>query len=170
MTKNKICMLLILNLILQNSCEKNNISESKVMINELMSINTTIVADQDGEFNDWLELFNLTATSINLSGYYLSDSRKNLTKWQIPSGTTISGYGYLIFWADRDSAQLGLHTNFKLSSLGEELFLSDPDLNIMDEVIYPSQTLELSWSRLPNGTGSFLWQTPTFHNSNDVSK
>lgn len=158
-------------MIIQSSCEKTkDPTAGDVVINEIMSINSSTVADQNGEFDDWIELFNLSANNIDVSGYYLSDKSSNLLKWQIPSGTTISGNGYLIIWADKDSMQIGLHSNFKLSSDGEVVILSKSDGIILDEIVYPAQTLELSYSRLPNGTGSFKWQNATFGKTNDYSK
>ena len=158
-------------MIIQSSCEKNkDPTVGDVVINEIMSINSSTVADQNGEFDDWIELFNLSANNIDVSGYYLSDKSSNLLKWQIPSGTTISGNGYLIIWADKDSTQIGLHSNFKLSSDGEVVILSKSDGIILDEIVYPAQTLELSYSRLPNGTGSFKWQNATFGKTNDYLK
>lgn len=158
-------------MIIQSSCEKTkDPTVGDVVINEIMSINSSTVADQNGEFDDWIELFNLSANNIDVSGYYLSDKSSNLLKWQIPSGTTISGNGYLIIWADKDSTQIGLHSNFKLSSDGEVVILSKSDGIILDEIVYPAQTLELSYSRLPNGTGSFKWQNATFGKTNDYSK
>lgn len=158
-------------MIIQSSCEKTkDPTVGDVVINEIMSINSSTVADQNGEFDDWIELFNLSANNIDVSGYYLSDKSSNLLKWQIPSGTTISGNGYLIIWADKDSMQIGLHSNFKLSSDGEVVILSKSDGIILDEIVYPAQTLELSYSRLPNGTGSFKWQNATFGKTNDYLK
>jgi len=139
-----------------------------VVINELMPVNSSVVADQNGEYDDWIELFNKSSLPVNLSGYYLTDSKKNLLKWQLPTGTSISANGYLIVWADKDTTQSGLHSNFKLSSLGETVLLLKPDHTIIDKVEYPGQTLQLSYSRRPNGTGSFIWQAPTFNASNDL--
>jgi len=59
-----------------------------------------------------------------------------------------------------------LHTNFKLSSAGEEAVLTNPGETIMDKITFPAPTEELSYSRVPNGTGSFRWQIPTFNRSN----
>lgn len=143
---------------------------SDIVINELMPVNTTVIADQNGEFNDWIELFNLSASSKDLSGYYLSDNSSKLLKWQIPAGTSIQGNGYLVVWTDKDTTQAGLHANFKLSSLGEEVVISNPDGTIIDAIVYPAQTLELTYSRYPNGTGQFRWQNPTFNRTNNDSK
>jgi len=150
------------------SCKKTyEIPPSDVVINELMPVNKTTVADNYGEFDDWIELFNLSEASIDLSGYYVSDNHKKPEKWRIPQGTTIAGRGYLIIWADGDSTQSGLHTNFKLSSSGEEAVLTRPDLKIVNKVSFTAQALELSYSRVPNGIGAFKWKTPTYNKSND---
>jgi hypothetical protein len=156
---------------LNTSCEKENEPViSSVVINELMAVNTTIVSDQNGEFDDWFELYNLTSADIDISGYFLSDNDSKTSKWKIPQGTFIKSGGYLTIWADKDTTQAGLHANFKLSSGGEELVLSKPDLSIIDEISYPSQASELSYSRSPDGTGSFKWQNPTFNASNNIAK
>jgi hypothetical protein len=97
----------------------------------------------------------------------LSDSKKDPSKWKFPQGTSVPENGYLIIWADKDSTEAGLHASFKLSSAGETVILSRPDGTITDRIEYPAQTLELSFSRRPNGRGPFIWQTPTFDKSND---
>ena len=145
------------------SCEKEDLyTSSEVKINEFMTTNTGTVCDQDGEYDDWIELYNNSDVTVNLSGYYLTDNHKWFEKWKFPSGTTIAGKGYLIIWADKDVTQAGLHASFKLSSKGEELLLITPKLKIADYVVFGPQTLELSYSRIPNGTGPFSWQEPTF--------
>jgi hypothetical protein len=152
-----------------SSCKKPDEAEKgDIVINELLPVNKSIVADQDGEYDDWIELYNLSGSAKDISGYFLSDNKDHFSKWEFPSGTSITGNGYLIVWADDDSTQVGLHANFKLSSLGEEVILSKPDGTLIDKVIYPGQTLELSFSRNPDGTGSFKWQVPTYNNTNNT--
>jgi hypothetical protein len=144
-----------------------NMPEGCVVINELLPVNDTIVADQNGEYDDWIELFNMCTNELDLSGYYLSDSRSEPDKWQIPQGTIIEANGFLIFWADGDTLQTGLHCNFKLSSAGETLYFLNPEKLIIDEIEYDANTLQESYSRKPDGTGSFFWQAPTFNSSNN---
>jgi hypothetical protein len=159
---------IILILSVSYSCKKTyENSPASVVINELMPVNSTTVTDNYGQFDDWIELYNLTNASINLSGYYLSDNKKKISKWQFPQGTSIDSKGYLIIWCDGDSTQFGLHTNFKLSSSGEDAVLSTPDLTVLDKISFPAQSQELTYSRVPNGTGSFQWRNPTFDRSND---
>lgn len=159
---------LVLLINISYSCKKTyEVAVADIVINELMPVNSTTVTDQYAEYDDWIELFNLSASTIDLSGYYLSDNKKELSKWQFPDGTQIGGNAYLIIWADGDSTQIGLHTNYKLSSTGEDVVLSGPDKTIIDKVTFPAQSQELSYSRNPNGSGSFRWQTPTYNKSND---
>lgn len=159
---------IILTILISYSCKKTyEGTGADVVINELMPVNSTTVTDLYGQYDDWIEIYNLTGSSIDLSGYYLSDNKKELSKWQFPQSTSIAANGYLIIWADDDTTQVGLHANFKLSSSGEDAVLSKPDLTIIDKISFPAQNLELSYSRSPNGSGSFKWQKPTFNKSND---
>lgn len=132
-----------------------------------MAVNYTTQADQNGEFDDWIELANKCDLQLNLSGYYLSDSKSKLNKWRFPAGTTIPGRGYLIIWADGDTLQSGLHASFKLSAEGEKIYFVTPDLLIIDKVEYPAQSEELAYARNPDACGNFVWQTPTYSLSNN---
>lgn len=164
---NKISYILILVFIVSISCKKTyETPDPTVVINEVMPKNTSTAADQNGEYDDWIELFNLTSATIDLSGYYLSDTKKDVTKWKFPEKTSIASNGYLIIWADNDTLEAGLHATFKLSASGEEAILSNPQKTVIDKVSFPAQTLELTYSRVPNGTGDFKWTSPTFNRSN----
>lgn len=139
-----------------------------VVINEIMASNSSTATDQDGEYDDWIELYNTTDATIDLSGYFLSDDAEEL-KYQIPQGTTLPANAYLIIWADNDIEQEGLHAGFKLSASGETVYLADADANIIDEINFGQQTTDVSFARSPNGTGTFQLQTPTFNASNDTA-
>jgi hypothetical protein len=139
---------------------------SPVLINELMASNTASLTDPQGEYEDWIELFNASDKEVDLSGMYLSDKQNNLRKWAFPENTVISPGEYLIVWADEDGKdQPGLHANFKLSKSGEVVLLIDRDDRgnaILDVVEFGSQQDDVSIGRLPDGTGNFrkLAMTP----------
>lgn len=147
----------------------SNPTVGDLVINEFLASNDAIVADQDGEFDDWIELYNNSGESINLEGYFLSDDAEELMKWTFPAGVNIEGNGYLTIWADDDEEQAGLHTNFKLSAAAESVFLIDPAGNILDEVSYFDQTTDISYGRFPNGTGNFQTMPPTFGAMNSLT-
>ncbi len=133
-----------------------------VVINEFMADNETTATDQDGEFDDWIELFNNTGAAVSLTGYGLSDDADDLMQFVFPD-TTLAAGGYLIVWADGDTDQDGLHADFGLSRNGETLFLTLPDgVTITDEVTFGAQDVDISTGRDPNGTGDFVAMTPTF--------
>jgi len=136
------------------------------VINEFMASNDAAQADQDGEFDDWIELYNNSSSAIDLAGYFLSDDGDELMKWPFPDGTTIGSNGYLIIWADDDEEQAGLHATFKLSAAAEAIFLVDADGNIVDEVSYVDQITDTSFGRYPNGLGDFQLMSPTFNAEN----
>jgi spore coat protein CotH len=122
-----------------------------VVINEFMASNAHTLADPQGEFDDWIELHNLTGQEVDLTGRYLSDEPNNPRKWAFPAGTTIAANGYLLVWADEDgTATPGLHASFKLAGDGEEIFFTDTDANlnaILDAVAYGAQETDRSYGR-----------------------
>ena len=130
-----------------------------VVINELMAANTNSITDPQGDYEDWLELHNITDKPIVLTGMYLTDKIDNLKKWEFPHDTTISARGYLIVWLDKDGkATEGLHASFKLSRNGETVFLVDTDARdnqIIDVITYDRQKTDTAFGRLPNATGTF---------------
>jgi|WetSurMetagenome_2_1015567.scaffolds.fasta_scaffold21154_1 hypothetical protein len=144
------------------------VSEGDLVINEFMAQNTAI-PDSAGEFEDWIELHNNTADTIDLGGLYLSDDPAQPAKWQFPPASVIAPSGYLIVWADEDSGQAGLHANFKLSAGGESILLSNTDVSILDTVSFGVQTANISMARIPDGTGGFVYARPTFNGNNGSS-
>jgi hypothetical protein len=88
-----------------------------------------------------------------------------LIKYQIPAGTFIPANGVIVFWADQDTIQYGLHTNFKLSASGESLYLSD-GTNYYDVVDYGVQSTDISYARCPDGQ-TFTYAVPTFNALNN---
>ena len=129
-----------------------------VVINELMADNDNIKADPQGDYDDWLELHNLTDSPVMLTGMYLSDKEDEPTKWAFPEKTEIPANGYLIVWLDEDVDDPGLHADFKLSKGGEAVLLVDTDANgnqVLDSIIFEEQETDVAFGRLPNGTGEF---------------
>jgi hypothetical protein len=146
----------------------SGITTDGVVINEVMASNSSVVADEFGEYDDWIELYNNSSEAIDLSNYYLSDRYDSLYKWTFPVGTIIEGNSYLIVWADKDEDQGGLHANFKLSGSGEGVYLSDVNQELVDELLFFTQQTDVSYGRYPNGTGDFEFLSPSFNASNTL--
>lgn len=131
-------------------------SFGQIIINEFSAANRTILIDNFGRAEDWIELHNLGSNAVNLGGYFLSDKIGNPEKWEIPSGVTIAPGGYLIAFASgRDEFSGGfLHTNFNVTQTqnNEYIILADPSGNILDafHVNIPNQT-DHSYGRQSDG-------------------
>ncbi|WCO00646.1 CotH kinase family protein [Psychroserpens ponticola] len=138
-----------------------------LVINELMASNATTAVDQDGEYDDWVELYNNSSQTVSLDNLYLSDDPTDLLAWQFPSGITIAPNEYLIVWCDKDDEQVGLHADLKFSSGGESAILSYADGTIIEDITFGEQTEDMGYARNPNGTGDFVIQEPTFGFNNE---
>ena len=139
------------------------------VINECMPNNTNTAADQDGEYNDWVEFYNTTNSSVNIGGYFLSDRKSEPTKFQFPN-LVVNSNEYLIVWLDKDTLQEGLHTNFKLSASSEQVYLFNPDTNLVDYVHFTNVQADISIARNFDGNGSFSQSTATYMQTNGVKK
>ncbi len=145
----------------------NASGDTSIVINEVMASNVTTAADNFGEYDDWVELYNKSAVAVDISGYTLTDNPVNLDKWTFPAGTIIQPNDYLIVWADEDSSQGPYHMNFKLSAAGEILMLLDVANNVVDSLGWGLQIADQGLARVPNGTGNFVIQGPTFSANNN---
>ena len=116
-------------------------------LNEFLASNDSDFADEDGNFSDWIEIYNPNAFAIDLDGYHLTSDSGNLTEWTFPAGVSLNGNSYLIVFATGTSRGLPeLHTNFKISADGGYLALVDPDgSTVINEFNYPSQRTDISY-------------------------
>ena len=142
-----------------------------IFINEILASNNITLADEAGEYDDWIELYNGENQAINLAGYYLSDNETNPTKWQFPTNdadaTTIPANGFLLLWADNDEEQGTLHTNFKLSAGGEYIGIFTPNGILLDGFAFDEQLADISFGREPDGDENLVFfQNPSPNASN----
>ena len=148
-------------------------SSKTIAINELLAANNDSNTDEAGEYDDWLELYNYGNIGESLGGMWLTDNEANPTKWQLPE-VQLDANDYLLIWLDNDEEQGALHGDFKLSASGEFAGLYDVDSTFIDGLDFPLQSDDVSYGRLPNGIGEFVFMHPTpgsFNNplSNDVT-
>jgi len=155
-----------------------------LIINELMSSNSSTIVDYNGNTSDWIEIYNNSSTTINLKGYYLSDDDDELNKWEFPN-VSLLAKDFLIIWASSKNTVYPngeLHTNFKIKSSGESIFLVESDGTTIIEQS-PSRDLDADisighepnnfteWYTFteatpgqPNTTSGYLWiaEKPVF--------
>jgi len=129
-------------------------AEVPLLLNEIVASNSRLNKDPQGQFEDWIELYNTGTTSFNAAGLYLTDDVAAPTKWRIPADrpalTTIPAHGYLLIWADGDTDSTGLHAGFRLSADGDQLALFATDGRTpIDSVEFGEQTANVSYGRDP---------------------
>jgi len=145
------------------------INVGDIVINEFLASNDSSHADPNGDYDDWLELYNTTGEAIALNGLYLTDDFGNPLKWQIPANTTIAANDFLLIWADEDGGQGPEHANFKLAAPGEEIMLILADSTVLDSLTYGQQTSDISFGRYPEGSATWqFFDTTTPGSANGV--
>ncbi len=108
--------------------DDNSITIDPVFINEILS-------NSEQPDVDAIELYNPNSKSIDISGWYLSDNRRNPKKWKIPNGTTIPSNGYKVFYEGHYSGSTIAFTasefgsSFSLSSHGEDVYIFSANSN-----------------------------------------
>ena len=146
-------------------------ASAQIVINEFMSDNTATLADQDGDYSDWIELYNFSNTPINLLNFSLSDQDDELNKWTFPA-IIIPAQSFLTIIASGKNrlAIDELHTNFKISSSGESLYLSDELGQIINQIEPVALTENKSYGRSPDGSDNLLpFVFPTPNGSNNLN-
>lgn len=140
------------------------LSSQTIVINEILASNSAINTDEDGSFEDWIELFNVSSETISLNGYGLTDNPSNPYKWIFPDYRIAPGEHLLIWCSDKNRANpsLPLHTNFKISADGENIRLTDLYGMIVDEIPAMVNTTNISYGRSISGGPSFIFfEVPT---------
>ncbi|HSD14305.1 MAG TPA: CotH kinase family protein [Flavobacterium sp.] len=138
----------------------NPVFAQSITINEVLSGNTSVNQDENGDYEDWVEIYNYGSTAVNLNGYGLSDDPALLHKWSFPAVTLNPGQYLLVWCSDKNRRTVGspLHTNFKINAdPGETLYLTNQstlNLATFQAIALPDN---VSYGKFPNGTGSYLY-------------
>ncbi|TXH28166.1 MAG: T9SS type A sorting domain-containing protein, partial [Cyclobacteriaceae bacterium] len=128
-----------------------------LIINEIAAAGTD-AADEFNETEDWIEIYNASAQPIELGGLFITDNIQSKLKHQLvaDSETIINPGEYKLIWADNQTGQGALHTNFRLSADGEQAGLYQmvgANLMVLDEVSFESHSENVTASRIPDLTG-----------------
>ena len=164
-------------------------TQTSVVISEFMAQNETGLADDTGQRSDWIELYNAGAAPVDLAGWRLTDTTKDLAKWQFPS-RILAPRSFLLVYASGESqtnAGVPLHASFRLDNDREYLALVRPDGTIACQYTpkYPSQRPDISYGLgmlpgpltflvpegaparflVPSADGGLSWTQPGFDDS-----
>ncbi|NLI53385.1 MAG: hypothetical protein GX417_03575 [Clostridiales bacterium] len=140
----------------------------KIEINEVMTSNKGTVPDETGDFPDWVEVYNNTDASLDVSGYGLSDELISAAKWTFPEGSVIPARGYLVVFCSGDTTRGKMHTPFKLSA-SDEVILSNVSGKVVDSIELKPVTSGYSLGRSADDGASWkeMLPSPGYPNTDD---
>ena len=129
-----------------------------VVISEFMAANSQTLADEDGDFSDWIEIENTGPDTVDLEGWFLTDQddfdvADTSSVWRFPTRLLAPGEHLLVFASgkNRDPAEPGqLHTDFQIDADGEFLALVEPDGTTLASAFapaFPKQEPDVSYGR-----------------------
>ncbi len=153
-------------ILLVTQFSRESFTSRNLWISEVMSSNRGTVADEDGDYPDWIEIHNSGRQSIDLTGFWLSDDPTNPMKWSFPTVHIGPGEYLLVFASGKnrsDPTSGHLHTGFRLSATGETVVFSTPDLRVVDSVELGEMLTNVSLGRVPGSTtrwGYYLDPSP----------
>ena len=78
------------------------IASSQIIINEVCASNADLIADFEGDYNDWIEITNSGSDPVNLKGYCLRDDADNLSQWCFPEYILGPGEYIVLFASGKD--------------------------------------------------------------------
>ena len=131
---------------------------AEILITEVMASNGVY---QNGKAYDWVELYNAGEKNEDLSGCYLSDSKKNLTKWAFPEKTVLKAHEYLLVYLTGEEVSPGkkspYYASFKISASGDQVILTDRDgESRLAALSFPAQYGNISYG-IPSGGENYLF-------------
>jgi len=135
----------------------SDLKAQNILINEIITSNSSVNSDEDGNFEDWIELYNAGTENINLLGFGISDN-DNLFKWVFPD-YILQPDEHLLIWCsnkNRTNPEFPLHTNFAINAGGETITLSYPDGSIADQIPPIVLNQNQSYGRTTDGSSDFI--------------
>jgi hypothetical protein len=135
-----------------------NTNAQRIFINELMASNDTTIADANGNYDDWFEIYNKGVNNFSLKNCYVTNDQGKPTLYQFTGNITIPAHGFIIIWASGDTSGGNTHVPFKLSASGAGIYLYKRDgATLLDSVSFGPQKTDISYGRLTNGSSSWRY-------------
>ncbi len=136
-----------------------------VWISEVLASNNQVSTYAGTENKDWVEIYNSSGETQDISGWGLSDNQGRGRKWQFPAGTLIAPGEYKVILCDGNAEKASateLHTSFRIGrNAGEVITLADPAGNVLDKIVLPEMKTDISYGRTLGIAGLFYYETPT---------
>lgn len=138
-----------------------------LFVNEIMASNTSTLADEYGNFSDWVEIYNGDDKDVFLGDFYLSDNLSWPDKWKLPNVTLAAG-DFELIWTDGNPTLGTHHADFKLDKGGESIGIFNSNLNPVDSLSFGNQLADISFGRESDAANQWItFSSPTPKASNN---
>lgn len=168
----KITKIFLLGALLLTSSMLSAQNMSDMRLNEILVSNTDGYVDDYGNRSGWIELFNTSYGTVDISGCFLTDDPNNLKKYRIPKGdvlTKIKPRQHVLFYTDAIADRGTFHTNFEMTNAKEILLVSSNGRTIIDRIALPTLADNQSYGRIVDGEGSHQ-EIPVINKSYNINK
>ncbi len=142
-------------------------SFGQLLINEICPSNYTIIQNSNGKYDDWIELYNTSGSTLNLQGYGLSDDLTKPYRFTLPSITLAAGKRIIVFASDSTSNVKADHYEMSVNALSSWKYKVGS--NSLDTNWRNNSFNESPWSTGNGGIGFADGDDNTTINSNSVS-
>ncbi len=142
---------------------------NELVINEFMADNDNVITDQNGDYEDWIEIYNTTSDSIFLGDYYLTDDASDPTQFALPAEYIAAG-GFKLIWASKDITKGTDHANFALGKSGEEIGLykkNGTSVDTIDYILFGAQNTDESYGRSYDASPTWVVFTTSTPNASN---
>lgn len=128
--------------------------QSQIRMNEACSRNLSIISDEDGDFEDWIEIHNQDTISINLKDFYLSDDSDDPQMWNFPD-ISIQANEYLLIFASGKDRRTPIH-HWETVLYGDSTwyYLNPQEQSDEDYILWTENDYDVSgWEERRGGFG-----------------
>ena len=145
MTEKFKLSILILSVLLLAGCNEK-FDRSDLVINEVVVENIDGYTNEFGERHAWIEIYNNTTRTLELSSIFITNDPNDTKKYAVPRGdekTLVRPHQQAVFWADNKPSNGTFHLNFKLDPNKENyiaLYEADGE-TLIDEMTIPAGML-----------------------------
>ena len=122
-------------------------------LNEIQSNNLTTIADEFGDYDPWIEIFNLAPVELDLTDFILHYGEES---WILPAEAVVDDYGFLLIWLDGEPGEGPLHSSISLSPGSGAMWLEGRQGATADTVVFPALSEDQVWARGADGTGNWV--------------
>jgi hypothetical protein len=148
---------------LESVTSVTNVGPMPVVLSEVLANNVSLT-NANGLVRDWVELFNPSASAVDLADMSLSDDLDNPRKWVFPTGASIPANSYLVIACDGQAAPSDTNTGFGLGAGGGGVYFfnrTTASQAWVDGVTYGMQAADFSLGRAGGPQGNWSLTRPT---------